>query len=272
MISRTRQKVNQMNIIMIGDVSGRPGRRILADHLAEIKEEYHASFVVANLENASGGNGINEKNLKHMLTLPIDAVTMGNHVWGQRDTLGFIDNYPMMVRPLNFRPGVPGKGYAYFDCEGLKICVLNLSGQAFMKNMDSPFLFLDDALEEIQEKADVLLVDFHAETTSEKLAMGFYLDGLASAIVGTHTHVQTADNRVLPGGTAYITDLGMTGSLNSILGVKREIIIEQMLTGLPARYEIELEKPWQLNGVVIDIDEQTGMARSIDRIYRIYED
>lgn len=258
--------------MMIGDVSGRPGRKILKENLERLKAELEADFVVANLENASGGNGINEKNLKDLLTLPIDAVTMGNHVWGQRDTKDYIDRYPMMVRPLNMPEGVPGKGYAFFECSGKRICVLNLSGQSFMKNMDSPFPYLKRALGEIEEKSDILLVDFHAETTSEKLAMGYFLDETAAAVVGTHTHVQTADNRVLPGGCAYITDLGMTGALNAVLGVKKEIILEQMLTGMPIRYEIELKKPWQLNGALIEIDDKTNRAVSISRIYEIYEE
>lgn len=256
---------------MIGDVSGRPGRTLLTEHLRDIVREENVDFTVVNLENASGGNGITEKNLKAMLSLPIDAVTMGNHVWGQKETISYIDRYPMMVRPLNYPKSAPGRGYAFFEKDGVRICVLNLSGQVYMNNMDSPFPVLDEVIMELVEKSDVLLVDFHAEATSEKLACGFYLDGTASAVVGTHTHVQTADNRILPGGTAYITDLGMTGPLNGILGVDRNIIMETMVTKIPKRYEIDLKRPWQINGVLIDVDGNSGRARRIERLYRIYE-
>lgn len=260
-----------MKILMIGDVSGRPGRKILTEHLPDIVRETGADFTVANLENASGGNGITEKNLKTLLNLPIDAVTMGNHVWGQKETIAYIDRYPMMVRPANYPDSAPGRGWTYFEKNGKRICVLNLSGQVYMNNMDSPFPILDSIITELVENCDILLVDFHAEATSEKLACGYYLEGTAAAVVGTHTHVQTADNRVLPGGTAYITDLGMTGPLNGILGVRKNIILETMVTKLPKRYEIELERPWQFNGVLIDIDDETNKAVRIDRIYRIYE-
>lgn len=255
---------------MIGDVVGRPGRKILNHELARLVKEYDIDFVSANLENASGGNGVTEKNLKQLLNTPIDAVTMGNHTWNQRETLEYIDRYPMMVRPLNYPPGTPGKGFTVVEKNGVKVGVLNVSGQAFMETLDSPFNTVDAVIDEARAACDILLIDFHAETTSEKLAFGYAYDGIASAVVGTHTHVQTADERVLPGGTAYITDLGMTGPLNGVLGVKKDIIVDKMRTKIPKRFEIELEHPWQLGGAVIDIDETTGKARSIERVYKIY--
>lgn len=260
-----------MKVLMLGDVVGRAGRTALHDYLPALKEKYRADRVIVNGENASGGNGLTAKNAKQLLSFGVDAITMGNHVFKQRETAQYIDGFHRMVRPLNYPKGTPGRGYQFYNWDDVRVCVLNASGQAFMDNLDSPFAAIDEVLPEIKEKSDVLLVDFHAETTSEKIAMGFYLDGTAAAVVGTHTHVQTADARILPEGTAYITDLGMTGPLNGILGVKRDIIITQLKTKMPVRYEVERAKPWQINGVVIDIDETTGLARSIERIYEIYE-
>lgn len=260
-----------MKILMIGDVVGRPGRKLLLSKLKDIIQETGADFVSANLENASGGHGITEKNLKQLLNLPIDSVTMGNHVWNQSETVEYIARYPNMVRPANYPADAPGNGYTIIEKNGIRVAVLNLSGQIFMPEIDAPFPVLDRLLVELEGKYDILLTDFHAETTSEKLTMGYFLDATATAVVGTHTHVQTADNRVLPGGTAYITDLGMTGPLNAVLGVKKEIIISNMRTRIPKRFEIDLAYPWQLNGVLIDADEKTGLARSIERVYKIYD-
>ncbi|WP_455128996.1 TIGR00282 family metallophosphoesterase [Pseudoramibacter alactolyticus] len=261
-----------MRIMMIGDVVGRPGRTVLREHLADLKKRFRADRVVVNGENASGGNGLTEKNARQLLALDIDVLTMGNHVWKQRETVDYIGGYPQIVRPLNYPKNAPGRGYAFYDWAGVRACVLNASGQTFMEALDSPFAAIDAAMAEIRANSDIFLVDFHAETTSEKIAMGYYLDGKASAVVGTHTHVQTADARILPGGTAYITDLGMTGPLNGVIGVKKDIILHQMITKMPARYEVEKEKPWQLGGVVIDVDPVTGRASRIERIYEIYED
>ncbi len=259
-----------MKILFIGDVVGRPGRKLLLQELENLKNEYDVDFVNANLENASHGRGLTEKNLKQLLQTPIDSVTMGNHTFGQKEIETYIDNYPQLVRPVNYPKVVPGKGTTVIEKDGIKVGVINISGQIYMNEMDSPFLFIDESLDELKD-CDIILVDHHAEATSEKLALGHYLDGKVSAVVGTHTHVQTADEKVLPGGTAYITDLGMTGPENSILGVEKEIIINKFLTRQPRRFEVELKKPWQFNGAVVDIDETTGKARSIERINRIYE-
>lgn len=260
-----------MRIMMIGDVVSTPGRNLLKKHLKEVIAEYAVDFTVVNGENASGGNGITEKNARELLNLPIDAMTMGNHVWNQKETEHFIDEYPQIIRPLNYPEPCPGVGYNIFPCQGKNICVMNLSGQVYMDNLDSPFTAFDNLWMEIQGQCDILLVDFHAEATSEKIAFGYYLDGIATAVVGTHTHVQTADSRVLPGGTAYQTDLGMTGPLNGVIGVQKEIIIHNMVTKRPKRFEIEKQFPHQLNGVVVEVGED-GKATSIERIYKIYED
>ncbi|MDD2413735.1 MAG: TIGR00282 family metallophosphoesterase [Eubacteriaceae bacterium] len=261
-----------MKLLMIGDVVGRPGRRVLKDHLQELQEIYHIDVTIVNGENASGGNGLTEKNAKELLALPIDVITMGNHVWKQKDTVNFIGNYSQILRPMNYPDGSPGRGYGFFDWHGTRACVLNVSGQIFMEELDSPFAAIDRVLEDIKREADLFIVDFHAETTSEKIALGYDLDGTATVVAGTHTHVQTADARVLAGGTAYITDLGMTGPLNGVLGVEKEIIIRKMRTKQPERFTIEKQKPWQINGIVVDMDESTGRARTIERVYRIYEE
>ena len=260
-----------MNILMLGDVVGRPGRAVLSEHLQEIKTEYKADIVIVNGENASGGNGLTLKNAKQLLSLPIDCITMGNHVWKQKEILDYLDDYPNIVRPINYPDRLPGKGIYQFELKGIKIAVLNASGQVFMEELDSPFGVIESRLEDLLDSCDVLIVDFHAETTSEKLAMGYWLDGKAAIVAGTHTHVQTADARLLPEGTAYITDLGMTGPAESVLGVEKEIIVSKMLTKLPARFEIEKAYPRQVNGICVSVDDATYRPIAIERICRVYE-
>lgn len=261
-----------MKILMLGDVVSRPGRTLLKEHLEKIIAELQIDFTVVNGENASGGNGITEKNAKELFNLPIDVMTMGNHVWNQKEMVNYIERYPKIIRPLNYPEPCPGKGYDFFEYQGKIICVMNLSGQIFMPELDSPFNLLAKVLPEIEGKYDLLIVDFHAEATSEKIAMGYYLDGKAAIVVGTHTHVQTADERILPKGTAYITDMGMTGPLNGVIGVEKEIILNNMMTKRPERFVIEKAKPWQINGIVVEIDEVSNKAVSIERLYRVYED
>lgn len=257
---------------MIGDVVGRPGRKLLINKLDEIKKELDIDVIVANLENASGGNGITESNLKDLLKTPIDVVTMGNHTFNQKETLNYIENYPNMIRPINYPPSVPGKGFTVIEKNGKKIGVLNISGSVYMNDMDSPFGITEEIIEDLQNQVDILLIDFHAEATSEKIAYGYEVDGKATAVVGTHTHVQTADNRILPNGTAYMTDLGMTGPLDGVIGVKKDIILSKFLTKIPVRHEVELEFPWQFNGAIIDIDDKTNKATNIERFYRVYNE
>ncbi len=256
---------------MVGDVVGRPGRKVILNDLANIKKECNADFVIANLENASAGKGVTEQNLKQLLTAPIDVVTMGNHTFHQKETVNYISKYPMMLRPLNYPSEVPGKAFTVKEHKGTRIGVLNISGQAYMPDMDSPFQLTDNVIDQLNKECDILIIDFHGEATGEKQAYANCYDGRASAIVGTHTHVQTADNRVLPNGTAYITDVGMTGPQDSVIGTEKEIIIKKLRTKIPQRYRVELKYPYQFNGVLIDIDEKTGKAREIKRIFKEYE-
>ena len=186
--------------------------------------------------------------------------------------VNYIEKFPRIIRPLNYPAPCPGKGYDFFEHSGKTICVMNLSGQIFMPELDSPFNLFSRVWPEIEGKFDLLIVDFHAEATSEKIAFGYYLDGKASIVVGTHTHVQTADERILPGGTAYITDLGMTGPLNGVIGVEKDIIIGNMVTKRPERFVIEKARPWQINGIVVEVDDMTNQPVKIERIYRIYEE
>lgn len=261
-----------MKILMIGDVFSRPGRSVLKEHLKDIVKAHQVDFTIINGENASGGNGMTEKNAKELLALPVDAITMGNHVWNQKETVDYIDRYPQIIRPINYPEPCPGQGMAIFTHNETKIAILNASGQTFMPPLNCPFAAFDEAYAQIKDQVDIIVMDFHAEATSEKIAYGYYLDGKAALVVGTHTHVQTADHRVLPGGTAYITDLGMTGALNGVIGVEKDIVVGNMRTKRPQRFVSTKEKPWQINGVVADIDETTGKARNITRIYEVYHD
>lgn len=264
-----------MNILILGDVYGRPGRTILKKELSQIISEYQIDFTVVNGENASGGNGLTSKNAKELLNLPIDVITMGNHVWQQKELLETIDNFSQIIRPLNYPEPCPGKGYDVFSCElnnqtTKKICVVNLSGQIFMPSLNCPFNAMLPIMDELKESADLILIDFHAEATSEKIAFGYFMDGYATAVYGTHTHVQTADERILPGGTAYITDIGMTGPLDGVIGVDKQIIIDSMLTKRPNRF-VTATGAVQINGIVLEIDEIENKVSKITRLYKTYE-
>lgn len=260
-----------MNILFIGDVVGSPGRAAIKELLPKIKKEYNIEFAVANIENAAGGAGLTPKVVDELLSYGLDALTCGDHAWDRKDILTIIDIQEQLLRPANFPKGVPGKGHRIFDRQGRKIAVINLQGRVFMPPVvGSPFKAAADITDEIKKKVSIILVDIHAEATSEKIAMGHFLDGQASAVVGSHTHVQTADEKVLSGGTAYITDLGMTGPCDSVIGQRKEQIIERFLTGMPIRFEVASEDV-QLQGVIIDIDEKTGKANSIQRIQRRLE-
>ncbi|KYO65740.1 hypothetical protein ATZ99_13780 [Thermovenabulum gondwanense] len=245
---------------------GRPGRNILKENLKNIIEEYTVDFVIANGENAAGGNGITKKVAEELFETGVNFLTMGNHVWDNKDIFTFIDNEERIIRPLNYPPGTPGKGSKIIEIKNnLKIGIINISGRTYMQNLDCPFRTCIEEIEKISSITNIIIVDFHAEATSEKQAMGWYLDGKVSAVIGTHTHVQTADERILPGGTAYITDVGMTGAFNSILGVEVEGVIKKFITQLPARFDVA-KGIAQLNSVLIEIEENTGRATSINRI------
>lgn len=255
-----------MKLLFIGDVVGRPGREAVKACLADLVRRHQVDFVVANGENAAGGMGITSQVAEDLFEAGVDVLTTGNHVWRQKEAIAYLEAEPRVLRPANYPPGAPGRGGEVFQTEHTgSIGIVNLQGRTFMEPIDCPFRAADSELERIRGRTKVILVDVHAEATSEKIAMGWYLDGRVSAVLGTHTHVQTSDERILPKGTAYITDAGMTGPLDSILGVKPNLIIQRFLTGMPAKFELA-EGPLLLGGVLVRIDTETGSAISIERV------
>lgn len=261
-----------MHILFIGDVFGRPGRLSVSHWLPELREEYEVDFVVANGENAAGGLGATPDTIEALQETGVDVITLGNHTWRKRELVRHMDTLRHVVRPANYPPGVPGEGVCIREsANGIRVAVLNLVGRVFMDPVDCPFRTAEAMADELAARAQVVLVDMHAEASAEKVAMGWFLDGRCAAVIGTHTHVQTADERVLPGGTAYITDVGMTGPMDSVIGVERERIINRFLTGMPTEFKVSKERPG-LCAAVIDVDEKTGLARSIERIQRVKED
>lgn len=255
-----------MRFLIIGDIVGTPGVEYVQKHLDSIKKLNKIDFVIANGENATPvGKGINREIAKKLYSCGVDVITMGNHTFNNYDINKLFEEDFPVIRPANLPPDTMGDGYIISDFFGTKIAVINLLGRVYMECVDCPFRKADSIIDKIKDEADIIIVDFHAEATSEKMAMGFYLDGKVSAVFGTHTHIQTADEKILESGTAYITDVGMTGCHESILGVKKDIIIKRFLTSLPQRHEIE-EGNATMNGVIIDIDETNGKATSIERI------
>ena len=243
-----------MKFLLIGDIVGRAGRRAVRELLPEIKEEHNIDFTIANAENSAGGFGITKKIAEELFGYGIDCLTMGNHTWKNKNIYKFIDSEPRLIRPLNFAPGIPGRGYSSFTKNGRRIITANLIGQIYIGPFDSPFRTIDKHLDSLQLDSDILLVDFHAEATGEKGAMGRYLDGKVDCVFGTHTHVQTNDAAILPEGTAFISDLGMTGAIDSILGMKPDSIIKKHLTGLPTKFDVGTGDV-QLSGAVYDHKE-----------------
>lgn len=255
-----------MKVIVIGDVVGKPGRKILTEKLKALKEQHEAEFVVANAENAAEGAGVVPKVGDEIINAGVDVMTSGNHIFDKKEVIQYIENEPRLLRPANYAPDAPGRGlWLGSSVSGTQVAVINIQGRVFMPPTECPFRTADRLLAEIGNRAKVIIVDHHAEATSEKLAMGRYLDGRVSVVVGTHTHVQTADEQVLSGGTAYITDLGMTGPYDSIIGVESQLVVTRFLRGLPIRYQTATENP-QLHGVVVEIDERTGKAIGIQRL------
>ena len=253
-----------MNLLFIGDIFGSPGRRIVADHLQDIVGTNAIDLVIANAENAAGGFGLTPSIAQDLFALGIDVLTSGNHVWDKKELFDYLDRQPRLLRPANY-PDAPGSGSVVVSSRsGIDCAVINLQGRVYMPATDCPFRKADQILGEMDPAVKVRFVDFHAEVTSEKMAMGWYLDGRVSAIVGTHTHIPTADTRVLPNGTAYQTDCGMTGPYGSVIGVETEIIVHRFLTGLPVRMEASRQGP-ELHAVIVDVDEATGKARTIRR-------
>ncbi|MFH1542802.1 MAG: TIGR00282 family metallophosphoesterase [bacterium] len=255
-----------MKILFIGDIIGKLGRKVCAKALPDIKKEHKPDLIIANGENSSHGYGITEKVYLELLSMGIDVITMGNHVWDKKDLLKDIDKFPLIVRPANYPPGVPGKDHLIVEKNGVKIAVTNVSGRTFMPALDCPFQAMEKLVPSLKQQARIVIVDIHAEATSEKCALGWFLDGQASAVVGTHTHVQTADERILPTGTAFISDIGMCGARDSIIGMKREPIIKRFVTQIPERFEPAEEEPGLFNAVLISVNPISGMAKEIKRI------
>ena len=255
-----------MKILAVGDIVGSAGINELKQKLKKIKEEEKIDFVIVNGENSAEGMGITEKNFKDITSLGVDCITMGNHTWGKKDIFKFIDN-PKIIRPANYPNGVVGKGYNIYKCKDKKIAVINLIGRVDINILtENPFLEANKIIDKIKNEVDMIFVDFHAEATAEKIALGYYLDGKVTAVFGTHTHVQTADEKILPNGTAYITDIEMTGPKYSVIGMNIQASIKRFETALPERYKIA-EGECILNGVIFDVDDTTSKVKKIDKIY-----
>lgn len=255
-----------MRILFVGDVVGSPGRDMIKEYVPAMKSKFHPHLTIVNGENAAGGRGITEDIYKQFLEAGADVVTLGNHSWDNRGIFDFIDSAKRLVRPANYPEGTPGSGIAYVKINQAEAAVISLQGRTFMPALDCPFAKAEELLSEARKRTNIVFVDFHAETTSEKQAMGWYLDGRVSAVIGTHTHVQTADNRILPKGTAYLSDVGMTGPYDGILGMEREAVIKKFISGMPVRFEVPKTGRKQLSACVIDVDDKTGQAGKIERI------
>ena len=240
-------------------------QRNILNKLYQLRQKEEIDFVIVNGENSAEGMGITEKNFNDIISENVDVVTMGNHTWGKKEIFKFID-HPKLIRPANYPKGVVGKGYGIYECKGKKIAVINLIGRVYINILsDNPFLIAKNIIKKIKDKVDMIIVDFHAEATGEKVTMGYYLDGMVTAIFGTHTHVQTADERILPKGTAYISDIGMTGPKNSALGMDISVVIKRFETALPEKYKMAVGE-CMLNGVIFDVDEKTNKVKEITRV------
>ena len=254
-----------MRLLFIGDIVGKVGREAITTYLSRLKQTYRPTVTIVNAENAAHGKGLTEKIYKDLLREGVDFMTMGNHTYGQRQIYDFIDSANRMVSQANFPEEAPGVGMRFIQINEIKLAIINLQGRAFMQDIDDPFKKADELINEAKKETDYIFVDFHAETTSEKNAMGWYLDGRASAVVGTHTHIQTSDERILPGGTGYITDVGMTGFYDGILGINRHEVITRFITSLPQRHVVPDEGRSVLSGVIIDINKE-GRTTHIERV------
>ncbi|MEO0074047.1 MAG: TIGR00282 family metallophosphoesterase [candidate division WOR-3 bacterium] len=252
-------------IVLLGDVCGRPGRLAIQQRLPDLRRQIAADFVIVNCENAAAGYGITSRLAAELLDSGADCLTTGDHAFDRREGWPLFDAEVRVLRPLNYPPGAPGRGSAVYDTQGFRVGVVNLQGRVFMKALDCPFRRVTPVVEEICRQTRIMIVDFHAEATAEKQSMGWFLDGRVSAVIGTHTHVQTADERILPGGTAYITDAGMCGSFDSVLGVRKEQSLRRLIEGLPAKLDAGTGDV-RLNGVLVEIDEVSGRSVSIQRI------
>lgn len=255
-----------MKILFVGDIIGRPGRRALRELLGKIVEEYEIDFTIANGENAAGGMGITPAIAMEIFGMGVDVLTSGNHIWAKKEILSFLNEETRILRPANYPEQVPGRGSGIFSSkQGQKVGVLNLEGRVFMKHLDCPFRVGEKEVERLRKETLIIIVDFHAEATSEKMAMGWFLDGGVSAVLGTHTHIQTCDDRILNEGTAYITDVGMTGPMDSVIGIRKQVALDRFLTQIPWKFDVasgEIE----LQGVMVEVDENTGKSKNIKRL------
>ncbi|HOF05906.1 MAG TPA: TIGR00282 family metallophosphoesterase [Syntrophales bacterium] len=255
-----------MRILFIGDIVGKPGRRAVHELLPEIIRERQIEFVVANGENAAAGFGMTREIVEDLFGSQIDVLTTGNHVWDKKEIVDCIDDYESLLRPANYPDAAPGRGSVVMPAvNGRHVGVINIMGRVFMHPLECPFRTAEREMERMRMRTPVIIVDIHAEATSEKIAMGWFLDGKVTAVLGTHTHVQTADERILPGGTAYITDVGMTGPFDSVIGTRKEIILARFLSQLPNKFEVA-KGDVRLQGVLIDIDDKSGRAMDIERL------
>jgi metallophosphoesterase (TIGR00282 family) len=255
-----------MRILVLGDVVGRPGREAIREIIPSLIKSDKIDLVVANAENVSGGAGVDIKNAEELFSAGIHVLTSGNHVWKKKEIYSYLETNPCLLRPANYPDGAPGRGWIEWEHESRhRVLIINLEGRIFMRNLEDPFRCVDKILREHGQFSPVVLVDMHAEATSEKNAMGWYLDGRVSLVYGTHTHVQTADERILTEGTAYITDLGMCGPMDSVIGIEKETIIEVFLSQLPRRFEVARGNV-VLQGILLDVDESSGKAKEIRRI------
>ena len=259
-----------MRILFLGDIISKAGRKALAMELQELRRRLAVDLCIGNVENAAGIFGVTPKVIDEIVSSGVDIMTSGNHIWDKREGVALLDSRDDIVRPANYPPGVPGKGFLVREIGGTPISVINLQGRTFMIPIDCPFRCADGILSEIPPGVKIVLVDFHAEATSEKQALGAYLDGRVSAVVGTHTHVQTADERVLPNGTGFITDVGMVGPVDSVIGVRKEQVIERFMRALPVRFEVA-SGTVRIGGFLVDVDEATGRAREVRRVHEEIE-
>jgi metallophosphoesterase (TIGR00282 family) len=254
-----------MKILFIGDVVGKPGRRAVRELLPGIVEEHRIDFVIANCENAASGFGVTAEIVEELYAAHIDVLTSGNHIWDKKEVMAFVDDCESLLRPANYPEGAPGRGSVVMPSPGgIPVGVINLAGRVFMHPLDCPFRTADREIEKLRKKTRVIIVDMHAEATSEKIAMGWYLDGRVTAVLGTHTHVQTADERILPGGTGYITDVGMTGPFDSVIGIKKDAILQKFLLQIPNKFDVA-KGDVRLQGVTVDIDAE-GRAVAMARL------
>lgn len=258
-----------VKILFIGDVMGRSGRSAVRDLLPELREQYKPKLVIANGENLAGGLGLTQGTAEELFSYGVDLLTTGNHIWDKKESLDYIAREERILRPANYPRDTPGRGHTVLDLgDGVSAAILNLAGRIFMAPLDNPFTGANGIISELREKTRIVILDFHAEATSEKVAMGWYLDGKVSAVIGTHTHVQTADERTLPNHTAYITDVGMTGPIDSIIGMDKDSVIQRFLTQMPSRFEVP-KGDVMFCAVVVDIDPDNGRAMSIERLQKV---